>query len=161
MAEFKKLSEVEQIETASDNATVLIEEGGEIKRVPKKEVGGAGIATAIIKDSNYDNAIAGMQQPRAAMAETAYECINMTFEEAYQTMSRGEPLNVVGMLTYNELMPPINMPGNITFTGTVTGVPCIVIMFSLIMNGEIAPSIQLYWTADGLSTEMPGGGGAE
>lgn len=42
MAEFKKLSEVEQIETASDNATVLIEEGGEIKRVPKKEVGGAG-----------------------------------------------------------------------------------------------------------------------
>lgn len=42
MAEFKKLSEVEQIETASDNATVLVEEGGEIKRVPKKEVGGAG-----------------------------------------------------------------------------------------------------------------------
>lgn len=42
MAEFKKLSEVEQLESASDNATVLIEEGGEIKRVPKKEVGGAG-----------------------------------------------------------------------------------------------------------------------
>jgi hypothetical protein len=42
MAEFKKLSEVEQIATASDNATVLVEEGGEIKRVPKKEVGGAG-----------------------------------------------------------------------------------------------------------------------
>ena len=30
MAEFKKLSEVEQIETASDNATVLVEENGEI-----------------------------------------------------------------------------------------------------------------------------------
>ena len=42
MAEFKKLSEVEQIETASDNAPVLVEEGGDIKRVPKKEVGGAG-----------------------------------------------------------------------------------------------------------------------
>ena len=42
MAEFKRLSEVEQIETASDNATVLIEEGGDIKRVPKSAVGGAG-----------------------------------------------------------------------------------------------------------------------
>ena len=42
MAEFKKLSEVERIETVSDNATVLVEEDGEIKRVPKKEVGGAG-----------------------------------------------------------------------------------------------------------------------
>ena len=42
MAEFKKLSEVDVLDTASDNATVLIEEGGDIKRVPKKEVGGAG-----------------------------------------------------------------------------------------------------------------------
>lgn len=42
MAEFKKLSEVDLLETTSDNATVLVEESGEIKRVPKKEVGGAG-----------------------------------------------------------------------------------------------------------------------
>ncbi len=49
MAEFKKLSEVEQIETTSDNATVLVEEGGEIKRVPKKEVGGAGVGGYVIK----------------------------------------------------------------------------------------------------------------
>lgn len=52
MAEFKKLSEVDVLETASDNATVLIEEGGDIKRVPKKEVGGAGgyIATLTVAD---------------------------------------------------------------------------------------------------------------
>lgn len=52
MAEFKKLSEVDILETASDNATVLIEEGGDIKRVPKKEVGGAGgyIATLTVAD---------------------------------------------------------------------------------------------------------------
>ena len=52
MAEFQKLSEVEKLETASDNASVLVEEGGEIKRVPKKEVGGAGgyIATLTIND---------------------------------------------------------------------------------------------------------------
>ena len=55
MAEFKKLSEVEQIETASDNATVLVEEGGEIKRVPKKEVGGAGGYIATITANDMDN----------------------------------------------------------------------------------------------------------
>jgi hypothetical protein len=55
MAEFKKLSEVEMLESASDNATVLIEEGGDIKRVPKGAVGGAGgvggyIATVTMDD---------------------------------------------------------------------------------------------------------------
>lgn len=57
MAEFKKLSEVEQIETASDNATVLIEEDGEIKRVPKKEVGGAGGYIAILTEEDFNNPI--------------------------------------------------------------------------------------------------------
>ena len=56
MAEFKKLSEVEQIETASDNATVLVEEGGEIKRVPKKEVGGAGGYVIKLANSYIDDA---------------------------------------------------------------------------------------------------------
>ena len=68
MAEFKKLSEVELIESTSANTTVLVEEGGEIKRVAKSEVGGAGgyIVTvtmndlessssdAIIVSENYD-----------------------------------------------------------------------------------------------------------
>ncbi len=39
--EFERLSEVELIETASDEANVLVEENGEIKRVAKTEVGGA------------------------------------------------------------------------------------------------------------------------
>lgn len=62
MAEFKKLSEVEQIETASDNATVLIEEGGDIKRVPKSAVGGSGVGGYVVTiaedniiDANFSN----------------------------------------------------------------------------------------------------------
>lgn len=52
MAEFKKLSEVEMLETTSDNTTVLVEDGGEIKRVDKSKVGGAGgyIATVTMED---------------------------------------------------------------------------------------------------------------
>lgn len=40
MAEFKKLGAVEAVETASDTASVLIEENGVIKRAPKDEIGG-------------------------------------------------------------------------------------------------------------------------
>ena len=53
MAEFKKLSEVEQIESVSDNATVLVEEGGEIKRVPKTAVGGAGGYVIKLENAYY------------------------------------------------------------------------------------------------------------
>lgn len=57
MAEFKKLSEVEQIESVSDNATVLVEDGGEIKRVSKSAVGGAGGYVIKLSESyiNYDS----------------------------------------------------------------------------------------------------------
>ena len=147
MAEFKKLSEVEQIETASDNATVLVEEGGEIKRVPKKEVGGAGIAMAIIKDSGYDNTLAGLQTMDSDAPAYTYECIKMTFEEAYQTMTGGEPLSIFGMLTDRA---PLNLYGYAIFAGPMIGVPCIVVEFAV--GSEVVAS--LYWTADGLSTEM-------
>lgn len=39
--EFTKLSEVEQVETVSDNASVLVEEDGEIKRMPSNLLGGS------------------------------------------------------------------------------------------------------------------------
>ena len=61
--EFKKLSEVTALEEAAETAHVLIEENGEIYRVPKTAVGGGnvgGIKTAIIRDSKYLNTIAGL-----------------------------------------------------------------------------------------------------
>ena len=38
--EFKNMATVDVVETVADEATVLIEEGGVIKRAPKSEVGG-------------------------------------------------------------------------------------------------------------------------
>ena len=148
--EFKKLSEVTALEEAAETAHVLIEENGEIYRVPKTAVGGAGggIKTAIIRDSGYLNAIAGLSTMASAAPAVTYECINMTFEEAYETMANGEPLNVVGMLTADE-GGAINMQGSVAFAGTaVFGVPCIVVIFA-----TETPS--LYWTVDGLSTSRP------
>ena len=153
--EFKKLSEVTALEEAAETAHVLIEENGEIYRVPKTAVGGGnvgGIKTAIIRDSRYLNAIAGVSTMTSAAPAVTYECINMTFEEAYETMAKGEPLNVVGMLTNSDLLAT-NMQGSVSFAGTESfGVPCLGIMFF-----ENKP-ITLYWTADGLSTSVPSSG---
>ena len=148
--EFKKLSEVTTLEEAAETAHVLIEENGEIYRVPKTAVGGAGggIKTAIIRDSRYLNAIAGVSTMVSAAPAVTYECINMTFEEAYETMAKGEPLNVVGMLTTGRGLT--NIQGIVGFVGTaVFGVPCIVVEFT---------SLTLFWTADGLSTSEPSSG---
>ncbi len=46
--EFKKLSDVEVVEAPTDNANVLIEEDGVIKKAPKTAVGGNGEWDAII-----------------------------------------------------------------------------------------------------------------
>ena len=152
--EFKKLSEVTTLEEAAETAHVLIEENGEIYRVPKTAVGGGnvgGIKTAIIRDSRYLNTIAELSTMESAAPAVTYECINMTFEEAYETMAKGEPLNVVGMLTMGRV--PTNMQGIVEFTGTaVFGVPCIVVTF------EHGSGFELYWTADGLSTSEPSSG---
>lgn len=152
--EFKKLSEVAVLEEASETAHVLIEENGEIYRVPKTAVGGGnvgGIKTAIIRDSKYLNVIAGVSTMTSHTPAVTYECINMTFEEAYETMANGEPLNVVGMLTDRE---PANILGMVFFGGTAEfGVPCIVVLFKLTSN-----AITLFWTADGLSTSEPSSG---
>ena len=145
--EFKKLSEVTTLEEAAETAHVLIEENGEIYRVPKTAVGG-GIKTAIIRDSRYSNAIAGVSTMASAAPAVTYECINMTFEEAYETMAKGEPLNVVGMLKTER--EPANIQGLVVFTRTAKfGVPCIVVTFR---------NIELFWTADRLSTSEPSSG---
>ena len=153
--EFKKLSEVTTLEEAAETAHVLIEENGEIYRVPKTAVGGGnvgGIKTAIIRDSKYLNAIAGVSTMMSQTPAVTYECINMTFEEAYETMAKGEPLNVVGMLTGDGA---INMQGSVIFVGTGFGVPCLVVGFQFLNSENV---IILYWTADRLSTSRPSSG---
>lgn len=149
--DFVKLSEVTVLEEVSDTASVLVEQNGEIYRAPKTQVGGAGgIKTAIIRDSGYLNTIAGVQTMASSAPVYTYECLNMTFEEAYETMVNGEPLSIIGMLTAEGAT---NLQGFVAFGGTAMfGVPCLMIGFA------VGPAMiaQLYWTADGLSTSSPG-----
>ena len=55
MADFKKLSAVEMVESAKDSATVLIEEDGVVKRVSKDEIGGIDPNKMVNADNINDN----------------------------------------------------------------------------------------------------------
>lgn len=150
--EFQKLSEVEALAEVPEGANALIEVNGDIKRVPGSELGGAtGIKTAIIKSSDYDDTVAGLidsATPMEALAESiTYECLNMTFEEAYEIMSNGEPLQAVLMVAGEGAM---NINAFVAFLGVSMNTPCIVIV-------QNSFDFALFWTADGISTEQPGG----
>ena len=143
--EFKKLSEVTIQEKVADGSYVLIEENGEIYRVSKAEVGG-GIKTAIIRDSLYEDFLEHMNNPKI-MQMVEYECLNMSFEDAYEILGNGEPLAVHGMLgEYGG----INMGGVAAYLGEVYfDQPAIGISF--LMSDAI---LDLLWTADGID-RMP------
>ena len=147
---FKKFSDVEALTEVPDGANALVEVNGAIKRVPGSGLGGGGVKTAIIKSSDYDNAIAGVSTLADATPTVTYSCTNMTFEEAHQTMLDGDPLGVVFM---DVIKGPTNLSGVSALADALSGVPCIMLLATAI-NGELI----LYWTADGISTAKPSSG---
>lgn len=54
--EFQTIGTVEKVEEPSAEANVLIEEGGEVKRVSVDKVGGSGSPTGLIVDLTYSSA---------------------------------------------------------------------------------------------------------
>ena len=146
--EFKKLAEVEAMAEVPKGASVLAEVNGAIKRVPGDGLGGGGIKTAIIKSSDYDNALTGISTFSSDDTDDiTYNCINMTFEEAVGIISAGDPLGVMLMCVTEGAM---TLQGYLGFA-SIVGVEAIVILFSQFN------SLTLYWTAEGLSTTAPGG----
>lgn len=147
---FKKLSEVEALTEVPEGAKVLAEANGQIVRVPGSGLGGSGgIKTAIIKSSDYDQAIqyAKGELPSPPSGDATYECINMPFEEAYEALANGELMAAHLMVVGQGAM---NMPGVVLFLGTeINNAPCVSI-------GSEGSSFVLYWTADGISTTVPG-----
>ena len=148
--EFKRLSQVEALTEVPEGAKVLAESNGQIVRVPGSGLGGSGgIKTAIIKSSDYDQMIQYLkgELPSPPSGDVTYECINMTFDEAYKALENGEPINAHLMMVLNS---STNMPGSFIFGGTASfNVPCIAI-------GDANGVARFYWTADGISTTVPG-----
>lgn len=157
--EFKKLADVEALPEVPEVATVFAEVNGEVKRIPSSGLGGV-VKTAIIKDSRYDDAVASMMNPvedesfDLDIPPVTFSCLNMTFEEAYETMAAGEPLDAKAMIVAEG--PMVISAQLVGFAGiAMTGVPMIV----LLMENVAGDFLSLFWTADGISTEPPAGGG--
>lgn len=145
MATYKKFSELPEITEASENTKVPVLDGNEMKLLNGAKLGGdAGVKTAIIKSSNYDNALSNGSQPMSDII--TYTCLNMTFEEAYEIMASGEPLMAVEMIVDGGAACDLCVVG---FGTHFFGVPCIII------DGHVT----LFWTADGLSNSEPSSGG--
>ena len=146
--EFKKLSEVEALTEVPDGAKVLAEVGGQIRRVPGSGLGSSsGIKTAIIKSSDYDQKLTGVQTFAAAGPVITYSCINMTFEEAYNALANGEPMTALLMNIQNSHI--FNEHFAVVFFGmSINNVPCI---------GIGSSPKPLYWTSAGFSTTEPSG----
>ena len=76
-----------------------------------------------------------------------YSCINMTFEEAHQTMSNGEPLQAVVMLVL-EGVPLCLQAILVSLADAMVGAPTISIIW-------VQEGFRYFWTADGISTTPP------
>ena len=132
--------------------TISIQEIAEtIHPIPDEYLPTTFVPTAVIKSSDYDNALAGV--PAVKEEAVTYECTNMTFEEAYQLLASGKPLQAVALVNAGG---PSCINAMVAFAGTLMGVPCLVVACSIV-GEEATPAhvFTAYWTADGLSTEAP------
>ena len=136
--EFTKLAEVEVVETATDVDKVLIEQNGEIKRVPKTEVGGSGGGNTLVLNIAMD----------PSTGDSSFVSSNMTLDDAIAAMSNDEITGglcifvVAGMM---KMFAPMLMFADYT---AQAGFACIAVMTST--GGD---AVSFMWTADGI-TEM-------
>ena len=131
--EFTKLSEVAVVETANDTDKVLIEQNGEIKRVPKTEVGGSGGGMLIIDAS--------------ASTDSFVATANMTLTEAIEAFNKRE---LAGAHLYipqetGIIQASLDMFGDMS---AMLGAPCMIF-------GNSTMDLQLFWTESGFSDQPP------
>ena len=142
--QYKTANQLPIMEEVTDNTYALVEENGTLKRVSGSSLGGSSIKTAIIKSSTYDNDISGPTE--MDNEATTYSCINMTFEEAHQTMANGEPLQAIIMFVVDR-QPSCTQGIIVSLADAVVRKPIIAILCS--------EGLSYFWTADGISTTPP------
>jgi hypothetical protein len=125
--EFNRLADVEVVETANDTDKVLIEQNGEIKRVPKTEVGGVG--NMLIVDLAIDTSTGAVENATA----------NMTLDECMAAIKNHELTGAVINATQDGMAGIIFGTMILDYTAEY-GAPAVVI------EGGDMP---LMWTADG------------
>lgn len=165
--DFRKLGDVEALESVPENANALVEVGGDIKRVPGSNLGGGGgIPTAILKldvGGSDGKSVASLRESRVSDAIYTATCDNMTFAEVKALMLAGEPVNMIlaafedadnaqmcffspAISTgyyYVSNTPKDSNPDSAALVGAT---------FGMASNAEFINPITLYWYEDGTIT---------
>ena len=153
--EFKRLADVEALSEVPENATVLAEVNGSIKRVPGNGLGGSGNTIVLMMDMD-DNSTA----PMGSTPSYTFTA-NMDFADAMAAFRAHEitgavvygMASVMGFSTLTEqAIDYESMDIAYVSDGTnFMGFDCLGIFT---MNSQMF----IYWTADGISTEEPSSG---
>ena len=137
--EFTRLADVEIVETANDTDKVLIEQNGEIKRVPKTEVGGTGgSGNTLILNLTMDQ----------NTGEGALVSSSMTFEEALTAINNYE---ITGAVCHIDMGVQKMSATPMVFADAtaMAGTPAIMFM---VFTGD--STMIVIWTAEGVMFEF-------
>lgn len=145
--EFMSLAEVEALPEVPENATVLAEVDGSIKRIPGEGLGGSGNNLVIVESSFTDYYNPSEVSEQVGLPSYTYTA-NMEFADALAAFRACELTNAV-LYAFNN--GPIFMNCAVMDCSPMTSVDCLCIVAELLGKVYIA----LYWTADGISTEAP------
>lgn len=141
--EFKKLSGVEAVETAGNTANVLVEENGEIKKVPKSQFGGGGGAVVGALADMPDVVIVTATETTLSANKTFAEIMSMILDSkvsyaAYCGM--GDGFMILPILA----LAPFSAAGETVLNDTAE-----YLMFLIDMNGT---QLKFYMQKDGTIT---------
>ena len=140
--EFMSLAEVEALSEVPENATVLAEVDGSIKRIPGKGLGGSGNNLVIVESSFTDYYNPSEVSP---VSESPYTyTANMEFADALAAFRACELTNTV------------------MYVGFGNGAACINCYVEdkddcLVISAFVGDTLYttVYWNANGISTENP------
>lgn len=159
--EFMSLAEVEALPEVPENATVLAEVGGSIKRIPGEGLGGSG-NNLVIVESSFTDFYTGLSTAIEAGSAYTYTA-NMEFADALAAFRACELTNAV---LYGRAEGPMLLNCAIADYGAMMPVsasdtsPAPQTIDCLLIAAEFSGNsyVNLYWTADGISTEAPSTG---
>jgi hypothetical protein len=140
--EFKKLSDVEALTEVPENATVLAEVNGAIKRIPGNGLGGSSSGLVISLDLSGDN-------------ETfkANSTANMTLADAMAAFQSGTLGTPVIKTTYQE-MPVSASVSMCVDCSAMLGADCLGMFMNYVAESQLRLEM-FYWSADGFSMDQP------
>ena len=153
--DFVRLADVEALSEVPENATVLAEVNGAIKRVPGSGLGGSGNTIVIVKNPNYSSA---SPMPIGTTSPDEF-WTNMSLAEALTALRAYE---ITGAVYYYT-----SASGSEKSASSANGITMELACVQDVSSNYDTDCLRIrtwdsgvyYWTTNGISEFSPGGGG--